>query len=311
MKILIIGAGGVGSYFGAKLVKAGNEVTFIARGKHLSTMLKNGLVVKSIHGDMHLENVSATDDITNCDPHDLILLATKTWQVKEVVKKINNALHKDTILITLQNGVSIREEILEHIPANHVVDGLCRIISKIEAPGVINHLGVEPKIIIGEKNGTISQRLQKVQKIFQKANINLIVSDKIDVELWNKFIFICVGGLVAVSRTTYGSVRSKSETRQLMIEVITEGYRLAKAAKIEVAADLIDTCIDFIDSLPFEATSSLCRDIWEGHPSELDYKNGAIVRLGQRYGVATPINRFIYYSLLPLEDEARNKFNSI
>jgi 2-dehydropantoate 2-reductase len=127
----------------------------------------------------------------------------------------------------------------------------------------------------------------------------------IESELWKKFLMICVSGLLAVTRTTYGELRELKETREMMIDLFTEIYTLSQHIGIAMEADFVEKTISIIDSLPYDSTSSLTRDVWEGKPSEIDYQNGTVVKLGEKYGVDVPINRFVYNSILPMEQKAR------
>lgn len=305
MKIAIIGTGGVGGYFGAKLAQAGNDVTFLARGEHLRTIQNNGLIVKSILGDFKVQNIKVTDRISNIEKPDLVIISVKAWQVKEIGAELTTILNNDTIIIPLQNGVLAADELAENIDKKHILGGLCRIISKIEAPGVINHFGVTPTIVFGELDKSITERLTRIQTVFNAAGIESEISDDIEADLWKKFISICVSGLLAVSNTTYGELRGLKETRTLMVELINEVYKLSQKIGINIEEGFVDKTVSFIDSYPSNSTSSLTRDVWERKPSEIEYQNGTVVWLGEKYGVATPINRFVYSCILPSEIKAR------
>lgn len=305
MKIAIIGTGGVGGYFGAKLAKAGFDVTFLARGEHLKAILARGLKVKSILGDFEVENLKATDKITDIEHPDLVIIAVKAWQIKDIRDDLKKIIHADSFILPLQNGVLAAEELSEKIDQKNILGGLCRIISKIESPGIINHFGVSPTITIGEIDGPRSERLIQIKKVFVEAGIDTIISDDINTELWRKFIFICVSGLLAVTKTTYGELRALKETRQMMINLFTEIYLLSQKMGLKIESDFIEKSVFAIDALPYDSTSSLTRDVWEGKPSEIDYQNGTVVRLGVEHGVDTPINRFVYNCILPSELKAR------
>ena len=305
MKIAIIGTGGVGGYFGAKLAQAGNDVTLLARGEHLKAIQKNGLTVKSILGDFRVENIKVTDKISNIEKQDLVIISVKAWQVKEIGAELKTILNNDTIIIPLQNGVLAADELAENIDRKHILGGLCRIISKIEAPGVINHFGVTPTIVFGELDKSKPERLARIQNVFNAAGIESKISDDIEADIWKKFISICVSGLLAVSNTTYGELRELKETRSLMVELINEVYMLSQKIGINIEEGFVDKTVSFIDSYPAASTSSLTRDVWERKPSEIEYQNGTVVRLGEKYGVATPINRFVYSCILPSELKAR------
>ena len=158
MKIAIIGTGGVGGYFGARLAKAGFNVIFLARGAHLKALKNNGIYIKSIDGDFKINPVKATGTIEDIGMPDLIIVAVKAWQVKEVASGLCKIIHNNTRIIPLQNGVLAAEELGDQLNRKYILGGLCRILSKIESPGVINHFGVNPTIVFGELDKSVSVR---------------------------------------------------------------------------------------------------------------------------------------------------------
>lgn len=307
MKIAIIGTGGVGGYFGGKLAQAGHDVTFLARGEHLRAIQTNGLTIKSILGDFIVNPAKATDQIKNMEKADLVILGLKAWQIKDIAKELAAVLADHTMVLPLQNGVVAAEELKMQIDSNHVIGGLCRIISKIDGPGIINHMGVTPTIVFGELNNSKTHRVKELASIFTSAGIKAQVADDIEAELWKKFISICVSGLLAVTRSTYGEIRELPETRQLMIGLLNEIYALSQTMGINIEPNFVNTTVSYIDGFSHAMTSSLARDVWDGKPSEIEYQNGTVVRLGKKYGIATPNNTFIYECILPMEKRARAK----
>jgi len=307
MKIAIIGTGGVGGYFGGMIAKAGYDVTFVARGENLKALKANGLTVKSIIGDFHLDSVKATDKIRDIGQAGLIIISVKAWQVKDVSAELKPVINEDTVILPLQNGVLAIEELMENINRKNLVGGLCKIFSKIESPGVINHFGVIPTIVFGEIDNTKTERIRQIKELFDKSGIKSVISDNIISDLWEKFIPICVSGLLAVTKTNYGELRELKETRDMMIAVLTENFQISQKMGIQIAPDFVDKIVASIDTFPYDATSSLTRDVWEGKPSEIEYQNGTIVKLGRQYGVETPVNRFVYSSILPMDLKARKK----
>lgn len=305
MKIGVIGTGGVGGYFGGRLALSGQNVTFLARGKHLKAIESNGLTIKSINGDFQIDSAQTTGSLENLGKQDLILLGTKAWQLKEVARDLVPILSNESIVLPLQNGIEAINELCEHIPPQHVIGGLCRIICKIESPGVINHFAVDPQVTIGEIDNANSDRINKLSKIFNQSGIKTNVAKDIDAELWKKFIAICIGGLLAVTRGTFGEIRSLPETRQLMIDLLTEIYELSQKAEINIDPDYVEKTVTFVDTIPPESTSSLARDIWDGNPSEIEYHNGTVVKMAEKFGLEVPVNRFIYHSVLLMERNAR------
>jgi len=301
MKIAIIGTGGVGAYFGGKMAKAGFDITFLARGAHLKAIRENGLTVRSILVDFHLDPVKATDTIKEIGECDLIILAVKAWQIKEIAEELKSIVGENSIILPLQNGVVAVEELKAFFHEKNIISGLCQIFSKIESPGVVNHFGVIPKITFGELDNSTTIRIQKIKQIFDTSGINSEISADIQAALWKKFIPICVSGLLAVSKTTYGELREIKETRQMMVDLLNEIYRLSQKIGIQIETDFVDKAVAFIDTFPYETTSSLTRDVLEEKPSEIEYQNGTVVRLAQKYGVDVPVNRFVYNCILLME----------
>jgi len=307
MKILIIGAGGVGGYFGGKLTQAGFDVTFLTRGKTLEAIKNNGLEIKSFKGNFKVYP-KVTDSVkTIKDKPNLIILGVKSWQVVEVAQQIKPIVGKNTLVLPLQNGADNADKLLSVLPKENVLAGLCRIVSKIESPGVINHFGFEPEIIFGELNNAKTERVLNIKKVFDAAEFNNKISDDIFVDIWIKFIFITTySGLGALTRMPIGEVLKTPYLRQVMVDTASEILKIAQAKNINLSQKDADNAIRVIDHLSPDTTASMQRDVMEGKPSELDNFNGYIVRQGKALDIETRKNTFIYNCLLPQEINARN-----
>jgi 2-dehydropantoate 2-reductase len=308
MHIVIFGAGGVGGYFGGRLAKAGETVTFIARGEHLQAMLSNGLIVESINGDFTVQPVIATDDTSKVRDVDVILVCVKTWQIPAAAKAILPMHGPDTFVIPLGNGVEAPMQLAEILGKEHILGGLCRIASRIASPGHIQHTGIDPSIVFGELDNHPSSRTRNLLHSFTNAGIAAEIPPDINVAVWQKFLFICaVSGIGAVTRVPIGMFRSQAGARQLLEGALNECYSVAIAQGIHLPIGSVADTLAYIDSLASGTIASMQRDIMEGHPSELEAQNGAIVHMGQKYNIPTPVQSFIYYSLLPQENLARSQ----
>ncbi len=307
MKIAVIGTGGVGGYFGGRLARTNNDVSFLARGSHLDALKEKGLTVKSINGDFVIPSVKASDKIADLGVQDLILVCVKAWQMKDVAPELKKIMHDKTVVLPLENGVTSSTEMEDALGKGFVLGGLCRIISKIESPGVIAHVGIDPEILFGEFDNSVTPRVKEIKALFDAAGIKSAIAPDITAEIWKKFLGICMSGLMAVTRTTYGELRELPETRKMMIDLMTEIYDLALKAGVNIKAGYVDEVVAVIDSYPYDSSTSLARDIWEGRPSELEYQNGTVVRLAARYGIKTPVNEFVYNCLKPSEIKAGKK----
>ena len=309
MRIAIFGTGGVGGYFGGRLAQAGEDVVFIARGDHLQAMLRHGLRVDSINGDFVVEPVQATDDPAQVGIVDVVLLGVKAWQVPEAVEAIRPMIGPETFVVPLQNGVEAPSQVAAVLGQEHVLAGLCGLITFIEEPGHIRHTGSDPFIRFGELDNRSSERAEGLRQAFDRASgLKAEVPPNIQVALWQKFLFVTPwSGVGAVTRSPIGVFRSQPETRRMLEQTMSEIYNVGRAHNIAMPNEIIGKTIDFVDSLRPEGTASLQRDIMNGRPSELEAQNGAVVRMGREVGVETPMNAFIYHSLLPMEMRARGE----
>ncbi|MBE9468461.1 MAG: 2-dehydropantoate 2-reductase [Bacteroidetes bacterium] len=307
MKIGIIGTGGVGGYFGARLASSGNQLTFIARGKHLEYIKENGLRVKSIKGDINICPATATDRLSELADCELVILGTKAWQIKGVAKELAGTLNKDAMILPLQNGVLAADELLQSFDKSQIIGGLCMIFSSIESPGVINHMGLDPSITFGEIDKTINKRTTQLKLLFEKAGISCTLSDDIEAALWRKFILICLSGFGTISNSGYGLIRETPETRQMIIDSLTEVSMIAKAKNINLKNDIVEESLACVDTYPANSMSSLSRDVLSGKRSEIEYQNGTVVKFGKELGIDTPVNNFVYGFVKLIEKKYRNQ----
>ncbi len=307
MHIVVYGTGGVGGYFGIRLAQAGNKVTFIARGTHLKVMKEKGLRLKSYKGDAQLYPVNATDDISKItSPIDMVLVAVKAWQLAEVAKDIKQVLSGDTMVLPLLNGVTNHEVLCEVLPQENVLGGLCKIVSKIEEPGVIHHMSYEPMIIFGELNNKDTKRGRLLLEVLRKAGIKAYFSKNIIVDIWKKYLYITtVSAIGALTRSTIGEMLKVPQVKKMMRDTAEEIVSVAKAKGVKLPNDVIEKQFEIIENQPYDTTSSMQRDMMNSKPSELEAQNGTIVKLGQKLGVPTPVTHFIYYTLLPQEQRHR------
>ena len=298
MKILIFGTGGVGGYFGGRLARAGQDVTFIARGEHLQAIRTTGLRVDSGDGDFVIDPARATDDVSEVGETDLVVLGVKAWQVPEAARAIKPIVGPNTTVLPLQNGVEAVPQLVEELGAQKVVGGLCRIVSFVVEPGHIRHAGFTPSIIIGELDNQRTDRIVNIEQVFKRAGLEITIAADIQVALWMKFLFIAsFSGVGAMANAPAGVVRGDPKWRTQILKAMEEIYTLAHARGINLPPDSIDTVMRAVDALPEDATSSMQRDIAAGKPSELEAQNGAVVRMAHETGIAVPTHTMIYETL--------------
>jgi 2-dehydropantoate 2-reductase len=310
MRFAIFGSGGVGGFFGGKLAQAGLDVTFIARGKHLVAVKENGLRVESIMGDFVIQPAIATDDPRQVGVVDVILVAVKAWDMSAAAEAMKPMVSEETVIIPLENGVDAPDQLSSALGREHVLGGLCRISVFVSEPGIIRHVGVPPYIAFGELDNHKTKRVESLKAIFSNLEgISVEAPEDIHKALWEKFVFIAaVSGVGALTRQPIGRFRVVPETRAMLVSALQEVVAVGRARGValdENTADGILTTI--IDNAPEGTIASMQKDIMEGSRSELGAQNGAVVRMGKELGIPTPVNAFIYASLLPMELEALGK----
>lgn len=308
MKIAVIGTGGVGGFFGGKLLHQGHEVYFLARNQHLKAIQEKGLEIKSVDGDFHLNEVNAFDDIKEFPKVDLVMVCTKAEQVQQVAPQLHTLLGEETMVLPLQNGLASEEILEQYIDKQHIIPGLCKIYSKIEAPGIIHHFGWHrPVIHFGEYNGEMSQRILLLDKTFSDAGLDARPEKDIWQEKWKKFMFICSGGLLALTRSTYGEIRNHPTGKEMLQRLFMEIYEVGCAKKIKWDKHVVDNAMQIVNNSEYDATASMQRDIDAKKPSELSFLNGTVVKYAKALNIEVPVNQMIYDCLMVSEFYARKE----
>ncbi len=309
MRIAIFGAGGIGGYLGGRLSQAGEDVVLIARGEHLQAIKDHGLRVDSVKGDFVATPTLATENPTEAGPVDAVILGVKAWQVLDAAKAMRPMIGPDTFVVPMQNGVEATAELASVLGEKSVVVGLGGLVSYIVGPGHILHAGGEPFVSFGESDNSTSERTQNLLTAFKNAGVNASIPTNIQAALWGKLAFMAANsGVGAITRVPSGQWRSVVGSWEMAQQVVREVLAVAAGKGIEMPNDSLAAAVARLEGSPPNGTSSMQRDLMEGRPSELEVQNGAVVRLGLDTGVLTPVNTFIYNSLLPQEMKARGEF---
>ncbi|MBI3328665.1 MAG: 2-dehydropantoate 2-reductase [Nitrospinae bacterium] len=305
MRVAIMGTGGTGGFFGGLLARAGEDVTFIARGAHLEAIRASGLTVKSrLTGDFTLR-VKATDVPREVGPVELILFCVKTYDTDRAVEQMRPLVGPDTMVLSVQNGIDSAERIARVVGSAPVIGGVAHVFSAIAAPGVIAQTAGPGRILFGELAGGSSPRTERLLRTFQRAGITAELSPDIRVTLWEKFLFICGnGGITALTRLPLGLIRACPETNALLQGVIKEVEAVARACRIPLPEGCVEQVIAFNASVEPGARSSLYHDLATGRRLELEALHGTVVRLGCEHRVSTPLNFATYAALKPYADGA-------
>jgi 2-dehydropantoate 2-reductase len=297
--IVVMGSGGVGGYFGAKLQRAGERVTFVARGPHLDAIKRSGLAIKSaIDGDT-LVRPAAVERLEGVDRADAILFCVKSFDTEDAASRLWSVLGPDTPVLSLQNGVDNEDKIDAKLGTGRAMGGVAQVFATIESPGVIRHQAAG-RIIFGEMDGSVSARAEALRDAFARAEVPVELSKGIRRALWEKYLLICaVGGTTAVTRETLGVIRDTPATWRLFRQIVEEVAAVACHAGVDLADDAVEQIMKFAETIPPGNRASLAQDLLQGRRLELEALHGHAARLGERLGVPTPAIFAVYAALAP------------
>jgi 2-dehydropantoate 2-reductase len=299
IRVLIVGAGGVGGFFGAKLARAGVPVTLLARGAHLEAIRREGLRVRSAVDGESVTAVEAVADARGLAPADVVLFCVKSFDTETAAAAIRPAIGPATAVVSLQNGVDNEDTLERVLGPGHAVGGVAYVFATIESPGVIAHR-FAGHVVFGELDGRASPRLEALREAFTTAGVRAEIAADIRRALWQKYVMISAqAGMTALSRAPIGVVRAVPESREMYRRIVEELVALAGASGIGLGPADVEAVMKAADGLAPEAFSSLHHDLVHGRRLELEALHGHAVRLGQRLGVPTPMVFAVYAALKP------------
>jgi 2-dehydropantoate 2-reductase len=300
MKIAVLGAGGVGGYYGALLARAGEDVTFIARGKHLAAIRECGLRIESVHGDFEIHPAQATDDPAQVGPVDLVLVTVKTYDLETAAEAARPLIGLQTVVLPLLNGLDAAQRLAAVLGAGHVLTSLTHISSSMAAPGLIRQVSPVRRITFGERDGTVSPRAERIRDVLAAGSVEVVLTTAVEVALWEKFVFIAsISGVCCLARQPIGPVLDTPESRQLYVDAMREVEAVGRARGVALPVDIVERTLQLTDSFAPQTRPSLLVDLEAGHRLELEAMSGTVVRYGQDTAVPTPVHRVIYAALKP------------
>ncbi len=300
MRYVIMGSGGIGGYFGARLSQAGEDVWFVARGNHLAEMRKHGLRVNSTAGNFTVPPGTMTDDVASIGTADVVLFCVKSYDTESAARQLIPILRDGSLIIPLQNGVDNGDKIRKSISCGDVYGGVAYISTRITAPGEIMEVGGFQRIVFGPQLPAINAHANVVHQAFLRAGVKSQLQDDITRELWRKLIFIAsMGSLTALSRLTHGEILANQGMVSLMFDAMREVQLVAWKLGVEVEPVDEPRVLEGLKRFSDDTRSSMYFDLAAGKPLEIEALNGTVVRLGEQLGIPTPIHRVIYSVLLP------------
>ena len=303
MKVAVMGSGGLGSYFGGMLAKAGLDVTFISRGQNLEALRSQGLTVRQLDGSEFRIPVNATDDPAGIGSVDLLWFTVKTYDIEAAASQVQPLIGDETVVLPLQNGVEAAERIQNVIGEGHVLGGVCSGGATLLSPGVVEAKVPRIRVLLGELAGGTSSRTENLIETLVQAGVAAELSSDIRVEIWQKFIAACMSlGLSSLIRLPFGPMFQHEETRALARGVMEEAAEVARAEGVNLPQDAAAKAYALFESLAKESPEvrgSMYFDLIQGRRLELDGMNGVVLRLGRKHGIPTPCNFVVVAALQP------------
>jgi 2-dehydropantoate 2-reductase len=300
LKILVMGSGAVGGYYGALLSRAGHDITFVARGEHLEAIRRSGLRVESVNSGTFTIAPRATDRPDGSWTADLSLFCVKSYDNARAISAMGPAVGEGTSILTLQNGIGSGDELGAAFGRERVMLGVSYVDGVRSAPGVVGEEGGPANIVFGEQDEVATPRAEAVRAAMEGAGINVGLSSKVGRDLWSKLVYICaLSGMTCITRAPFADVLSTPETLDLTWRVMREVKAVADARDAGLAPDVVESTMALFEEAGGRLTSSMFTDLERGNPLEVDVLNGAVARLGKELGVATPVNDLITACLTP------------
>ena len=291
MRFIVIGAGGVGAYFGGELARAGHDVTMFARGAHLDALRRKGLTVRSPDGEFVVP-VGATDAVADLPPADVALVAVKSYSLADVAPVVRAVAERGADVVPLLNGVTVADELIAAgVPRERMLGGIARVSAARTEPGVVQRMSGFRSIVLGELAGGSSDRAAAIARAIESAGLEARASDNMPVELWQKFVFItAVAAVCGLARASIGPVRDAPGGPRLIERAVNEVVAVARARGVGLPDDEGPRIAAFIGTLPPAMKPSFLLDVESGGRTELDTLSGAVSRLAADAGIATPVH---------------------
>jgi 2-dehydropantoate 2-reductase len=294
MRVAVMGSGGLGGYFGARLAKGGADVSFIARGEHLEAMRRGGLRIDGGPDPFHLAHVRATDDPAEIGHVDLVMVCVKLWDTEAALEQLRPLVGPQTGLVSFQNGVLKDTYLRAAYDESHLLGGVAYVATTVSEPGVISRTGPLQRLIVGEFDRRRSARVDAFQAAALSGGIDLEVSDDIRRAIWEKFVFLVgLSATTTTMRVPIGPIRENPQSRALLLDLMREVVAVGRAHGVSLPEDYAEQRLKFTDGVSPKMTSSMHHDLERGTRLEVRWLSGGVVELGKQVDVDTPLNRAV------------------
>ncbi|MEE3138138.1 MAG: 2-dehydropantoate 2-reductase [Acidobacteriota bacterium] len=298
MKFAVVGVGGVGGYYGGRLAAGHCDVSFLARGRSLQTLLAHGLSIESALGDVSLHDLKTTDRPDAIGPVDVVLLCVKAYDLESVATSLAPLLHDDTAVLCTQNGVDAVDRLTPLLTRGHLLGAVVYGNTMLTEPGKVTHVGTLARLRIGGRDDLAQELAAEVSGAFRSSGVDAQVADDIDAALWSKFVlFSVMSAASCLADLATGPLRVDPDYRAMLKRGMRETAAVARAHGVKLEPDIAERSLSIVDEMAAESVPSMLLDLRAGRRLEIEYLSGTVVRLGNLLGIDVPFHSAAYGAL--------------
>jgi 2-dehydropantoate 2-reductase len=303
MRVLVVGAGAIGGYFGGRLLENGVDVTFLVREGRRKQLEEHGLVIESVNGNASFKPKTIVTG-ENADHFDVVILSTKAYHLDGAIQDIRPYVTEDTVIMPLLNGISHIQTLIDVFGEENVIGGLCSIESTLNKEGKVLQTSPLNSLVFGELSGARSERILKIEGMFNGTKVTYKLSDNVNRDLWHKYLFITtMSGITTLMRSPIGPIREEKygyETLKCLMKEIISVMNLVHAP---IAENIEEIQLKQIDGLGYTMKTSMQRDMEKLLPVEADHLQGYLLGIAQKEGLNVPVLRAAYGNLKVYEGQ--------
>ncbi|MBB5325332.1 2-dehydropantoate 2-reductase [Anoxybacillus tepidamans] len=303
MRVLVVGAGGVGGYFGGRLLEKGEDITFLVRERRKKQLEEHGLVIRSVHGDVVLTPKTLVNG-EKAEPFDVVIFSNKAYHLQEAIRDAKPYVGKTTMILPLLNGMAHMEVLWSEFGKENVLGGLCFIETTLAPDGTIVQSSPSHDVRFGEWSGEVTERIQALHNLFSNCNARFRLSEHIVTDMWHKYLFIAtMSGVTTLFRAPMGPVRSGEYGQEILFALLKEIAAIMRAHGAPIADDIEEKQLVQMNEMSPEMKSSMQRDMEKGHMVEADHLQGYLLQLAKQYQIDAPLLKAVYHHLKLYEQQ--------
>lgn len=298
MKILVVGAGAIGGYFGGRLLEKGEDVTFLVRERRKRQLEETGLNIESINGDVRLMPKLITKE-EHTEEFDIVLVSTKSYQLQAAIDDLRPFVKEGTMVLPLLNGIAHIDALVEAFGEEAVLGGLCFIESTLDEKGIIVQASSMNQLVYGERNGKKSERINRLKEVFEGTKADIVLSSNINQEMWHKYFFItAMSGITSMMASPIGPIRELETGQRTIAAFMEELAAIMKRIGAPIKDNIVEEQLAKLNMMAHGMKTSMQRDMEKAQPIEADHLQGYLWKKGKEAKVETPILETIYTKLL-------------